>query len=155
MSQISSTGCDDEAVSATPGAPGTGDAIALFGGSPSAALALLSGSLCSPTVATQAIDSFFAPFASPACVSNNDCVVGAGAVALCPLLPNMGFPPGAALLSLSERGGVFAGGVAGFLDFRSSSAAFTAAACASSISRILAAERWYERLKLSTCPAKS
>jgi hypothetical protein len=64
-------------------------------------------------------------------------------------------PPRAALLSLSEREDVFAGVAEDFLDFRSSSAAFTAAACASSISRTLAAERWYERLKLSTCRAKS
>jgi NAD(P)H-hydrate repair Nnr-like enzyme with NAD(P)H-hydrate dehydratase domain len=87
-------------------------------------------------------------------VSNNDCVAGAGAAAF-PLLPNTGFPAGAALLSLSERGDVFAGGTAGFLAFRSSSAAFTAAACASSISRMLAAERWYEWLKLTTCRPRS
>ena len=70
---------------------GTGEVIALFcwtGGSPSITLALLSGSLCSTTMATP-VDSPFpgAPFASPAGVSNNDCMVGAGAVAFCPFLP--------------------------------------------------------------------
>src|SRR5262249_22395740 len=93
------------------------------------------------------------PFASPAGVSNNDCVVGA--VALCPLLPNTGLPPGAVLLSLSELGDIFAGWAAGFLAFRSSSAAFTAAACGSWISRMFAAERWDQWLKLTTCRASS
>ena len=73
-----------------------------------------------------------------------------------PLPPNTGFPPGAALPSLSEREGVFAAGGPDCLAFfHSSSAAFTAAACASSISRMLAAARWFEGLKLTTCRASS
>ena len=57
--------------------------MGIAGGSPSAAL-LFSGSLSSTTVATPVGSSFSgAPFASPVGVSNNDCVAGAGAVALC------------------------------------------------------------------------
>src|SRR5262249_16461984 len=113
MSQISSTGSEDEPGSTTPGAPGTGEVIALVRwavGSSSAALTLLAGSLCSTTAETPVDSSFSgARFVSPAGVSNNDGVVGAGAVGLCPLLPNTGLPPGAVLLSLSERGEIFAG----------------------------------------------